>query len=107
MSKLTPKQMARAQELAEAIFKKFMPNGAIPPIDKSTRQQAFVEGFVAGISDINKDVEVLIEALEWNAYTICLHDIYKHENNEQNKINLLCNIRKAKEALAKFRSGDD
>lgn len=32
---------------------------------KSTTQQAFVEGYAAAIADRNKDVEVLIEALEW------------------------------------------
>lgn len=93
MTELTPKQMARAEELALQSYSK----------ENVFQYDSFIEGYAAAISDRNKNVEVLIEALEWNAYTICLDDIYKHENNEQNKINLLCNIREAKEALAKFR----
>jgi hypothetical protein len=43
-------------------------------------------------------VEKMREALEWNAGTICLDDLYKHENNAQNRINLLRNIREAHES---------
>lgn len=65
------------------------------------------DGFKAGAlwakEYLAKKNEGLAEALEWNAGTICLDDIYKQENNEQNRLNLLRNIRKAQEALEAYR----
>lgn len=45
-------------------------------------------------------VEAQAEALEWVYGTICQGDVYNQESNEQNRLNLLNSISRAKEALA-------
>lgn len=54
----------------------------------------------------NNYVKALIEAHEWNAGTIVLDNMWALEDCKQNRLNLIRNINKAKEALRPFQGGE-